>query len=78
MDQASCKELPNSWFFLKQRTGGSTETRAIHKKKYEDNVERAKKVCSDCAVKQECLTHALDYAEYGIWGGTTEYERTLL
>ena len=36
----------------------------------------AKKVCQDCVVKTECLSHALfEFERLGIWGGTTEKER---
>jgi WhiB family transcriptional regulator, redox-sensing transcriptional regulator len=37
----------------------------------------AKAVCGRCAVKAECLRFALDSKQdYGVWGGTTEEERT--
>lgn len=38
---------------------------------------RAKGVCRLCSVRPQCLEHALTspVAPYGIWGGTTEYER---
>jgi WhiB family redox-sensing transcriptional regulator len=39
---------------------------------------RAKAICKDCPVKLECLQHALDNDEAGIWGGTTEKERRSL
>ena len=36
----------------------------------------AKKVCTACPVKTECLEHALAVPEYyGVWGGLTEHER---
>ena len=35
----------------------------------------AKAVCAGCPVKAECLTHALDNDERGIWGGTSERQR---
>ena len=39
----------------------------------------AKKVCADCAVKEDCLEWALDAGEkFGIWGGTSERERRRL
>jgi WhiB family redox-sensing transcriptional regulator len=38
--------------------------------------ERAKRVCSACEVRRDCLSFAVDAAEgWGIWGGTTEDER---
>ncbi|MEL6892410.1 MAG: WhiB family transcriptional regulator [Actinomycetota bacterium] len=37
---------------------------------------RAKNLCDHCAVKEECLDHALRNDErYGIWGGLTDTER---
>ncbi|MEE2768025.1 MAG: WhiB family transcriptional regulator [Actinomycetota bacterium] len=38
--------------------------------------ERAKSICGNCPVNQECLDYALTGRElHGIWGGTTETER---
>ncbi len=38
--------------------------------------QRAKQVCSGCAVREECLGHALRSGErYGVWGGMTDAER---
>lgn len=49
-----------------------TESRAVKAARE----ERAKAICSGCAVRQECLDHALAVNErYGIWGGMTENER---
>ncbi|HET6919853.1 MAG TPA: WhiB family transcriptional regulator [Jiangellaceae bacterium] len=33
------------------------------------------RICADCPVRVECLQHALDNDEAGVWGGTTERER---
>ncbi|MET9496309.1 WhiB family transcriptional regulator [Streptomyces sp. NPDC006552] len=39
----------------------------------------AKRICSACVVRTECLSHALDQRiEYGVWGGMTERERRAL
>ncbi|MFA3842974.1 WhiB family transcriptional regulator [Streptomyces aureus] len=39
----------------------------------------AKRVCTTCPVKTECLAHALDQRiEHGVWGGMTERERRAL
>jgi WhiB family redox-sensing transcriptional regulator len=38
----------------------------------------AKKVCSACFVRAQCLDEALRYDECGIWGGTTEAERRVI
>jgi WhiB family redox-sensing transcriptional regulator len=40
---------------------------------------RAKAVCFDCVVRNECLAEALDnQIEWGVWGGMTERERRSL
>lgn len=39
-------------------------------------VEKAKKICNDCWIKDDCLSFAISTKEReGIWGGTTPYER---
>ncbi len=39
----------------------------------------AKRVCSSCEVRAECLEYALDNDErFGIWGGLSERERRRL
>lgn len=36
----------------------------------------AKRVCHSCAVRSECLDHALLHDErFGVWGGMSAYER---
>ncbi|MEY4457453.1 MAG: WhiB family transcriptional regulator [Microbacteriaceae bacterium] len=36
----------------------------------------AKRICSSCSVKSECLEYALENDErFGIWGGLSERER---
>lgn len=43
------------------------------------NAEPAKKICSMCSVRAECLEYALDHAEdIGIWGGKSSRERRAL
>jgi WhiB family transcriptional regulator, redox-sensing transcriptional regulator len=38
--------------------------------------EKAKAICAECEVREECLAYALSTREpYGIWGGLTELER---
>jgi WhiB family transcriptional regulator, redox-sensing transcriptional regulator len=41
--------------------------------------DAAKQVCRRCPVRAECAAHALATREpYGVWGGFTEHERTML
>jgi WhiB family redox-sensing transcriptional regulator len=35
----------------------------------------AKRICSGCSVRAECLAWALLHDEHGVWGGLTEAER---
>lgn len=36
-------------------------------------------MCQQCPVRVQCLDHALFYPEaFGVWGGTTPYQRTVL
>ncbi|PRZ43078.1 WhiB family redox-sensing transcriptional regulator [Antricoccus suffuscus] len=40
---------------------------------------KAKKICSGCPVRLQCLADALDNrTEFGVWGGMTERERRAL
>jgi WhiB family redox-sensing transcriptional regulator len=42
----------------------------------EDREARAKAICRECGVREECLDFALRVREpHGIWGGLTEAER---
>jgi WhiB family redox-sensing transcriptional regulator len=42
-------------------------------------IDRAKEVCDQCPVKQDCLDYALETnQDSGIWGGTSEEERRVL
>lgn len=40
--------------------------------------DTALRICSFCAVQQECLLEALTESEYGVRGGKTEEERRRL
>jgi WhiB family transcriptional regulator, redox-sensing transcriptional regulator len=60
---ALCAETDPEAFFPEK--GGSTR--------------EAKRVCSGCAVRAECLEYALESDErFGIWGGLSERERRRL
>lgn len=37
--------------------------------------KEAKAICADCPVKRLCLDYAVSAQMYGVWGGTTEFER---
>lgn len=40
--------------------------------------ELAKKICNECPITETCLEHAIKNNEVGVWGGTTESERSRL
>lgn len=43
------------------------------------STREAKKVCTSCEVRAECLQYALEHDErFGIWGGLSERERRKL
>ena len=62
-DRALCAQTDPEAFFPEK--GGSTR--------------EAKKICTGCEVRAECLTYALAHDErFGIWGGMSERERRRL
>jgi WhiB family redox-sensing transcriptional regulator len=62
-ERALCAETDPEAFFPEK--GGSTR--------------EAKRVCTGCEVKGECLQYALAHDErFGIWGGLSERERRRL
>ncbi len=62
-DRALCAQTDPEAFFPEK--GGSTR--------------EAKRVCTRCEVRDECLEYALAHDErFGIWGGTSERERRRL
>ena len=62
-ERALCAQTDPEAFFPEK--GGSTR--------------EAKKICTGCEVKSECLEYALDHDErFGIWGGLSERERRRL
>jgi WhiB family redox-sensing transcriptional regulator len=62
-EQALCAETDPEAFFPEK--GGSTR--------------EAKKICTGCEVRAECLEYALSNDErFGIWGGLSERERRRL
>ena len=62
-ERALCAQTDPEAFFPEK--GGSTR--------------EAKKICTGCEVRSECLTYALANDErFGIWGGLSERERRRL
>jgi len=62
-ERALCAQTDPEAFFPEK--GGSTR--------------EAKKICTGCEVRAECLSYALAHDErFGIWGGLSERERRRL
>jgi hypothetical protein len=43
-----------------------------------ESADPAQAVCSSCIVQSMCREHAISHHELGIWGGTTEQDRSLI
>lgn len=62
---AACKDTDPELFFPVGTTGGALV-----------QIEEAKVVCDQCAVRDACLEFAIETnQDWGIWGGTSEDER---
>lgn len=42
------------------------------------DIAKAKSLCSTCSVSSHCLQNAIIYQYDGVWGGTTEDERSYI
>jgi WhiB family transcriptional regulator, redox-sensing transcriptional regulator len=62
---AACRSADPEIFFPISSTGAG-----------EHDVTRAKGVCAGCRIREQCLEYAIESRQaYGVWGGTSEYER---
>jgi WhiB family redox-sensing transcriptional regulator len=60
MADGSCRTYPPAMFFPSDGVG----------------VDRARKICVNCPVTDQCLEYALtERIEHGVWGGCSERER---
>lgn len=68
--RGACRGADSSMFFHPENERGPARSRRERK---------AKQICADCPVLNNCRQHALTVHEpYGVWGGLTESERTIL
>lgn len=68
--RAACRGPNNAIFFPPSRLERRSDKRRRE--------QRAKEICAECAVLQECRNYAFEIGEqHGIWGGMTEQERRL-
>lgn len=58
---AACRNLSSDIFFPNNYNDSS--------------LEKARQICSNCPVKIQCFQDAISNNVYGIWAGTTEYQR---
>ena len=69
--RAKCRERDSAQFFHPDDDLGRISRRLRE--------EAAKRVCEACPVRMQCATHALTVGEeYGVWGGFSEHDRTML
>jgi WhiB family redox-sensing transcriptional regulator len=60
MSTGNCRNYPPAVFFPSDGVG----------------VDRARRICATCDVKETCLEYALEnHIDHGVWGGTSERER---
>lgn len=38
-------------------------------------INALRSICAICPIWQQCLTYAMEYENYGVWGGLTSVER---
>jgi WhiB family redox-sensing transcriptional regulator len=66
LDQAACIGEDTEKFFVE----------LTHKNMH--LIRAAKNICRSCPIVADCLEVAIENKEQGIWGGTTDPERTTL
>jgi WhiB family redox-sensing transcriptional regulator len=75
-DQYGCGEQELDW--QERALCAQTDPEAFFPEKG-GSTREAKKICSGCEVRAECLEYALAHDErFGIWGGMSERERRRL
>ena len=63
MARGRCRDIPPSVFFPSDGVG----------------VDVARRICSECPVREPCLEYALrNRIDHGVWGGASERERRRL
>ncbi len=68
--EGACRDLPSEMFFHPEGERGP-------RRRNRENA--AKAVCATCPVIQQCRDQALSIQEpYGIWGGLSEDDRTMI
>lgn len=65
-------DFPGSW---SERAICAGEDPALFFPPHGDPGTRARQVCANCPVRPDCLEHAIDADEFGIWGGLDQDQR---
>lgn len=68
--RAACHDAPPEIFITKSDGDEDDEP-------YYPTLE-ARRYCERCPVRVECFAWGIAYDEFGVWGGTTRYQRSLL
>ena len=78
VDLASVFGLPDEQSWQERSLCAQTDPEAFFPEKG-GSTREAKKICTGCEVRSECLEYALANDErFGIWGGMSERERRRL
>ena len=74
MDEAACANMAPEIFFP------VTELRETgQRRRLRTNYEPARRICNNCVEKDLCLEYALRWnVKFGMWGGTTPRERSMI
>ena len=70
-ERPPCREMGTDVFYADQSSGATV--------KYGfRQIATVKKVCDSCPFQKDCLDWGLKHESFGIWGGATEYERSMM
>lgn len=76
MTRAACRgQDPELWFPIQR----DDRLRSYYDRQARETIARVKEICYECPVAIICRSYAIETdSRHGIWGGTTEAERTKL
>lgn len=69
-DGAACRDTDTDLFYADPPRGANPA--------HDPATIAALGVCARCPVRGECLAHAIEHREQGVWGGTTDSQRQRL
>lgn len=65
LNQAACHSMPNKMFYPEN------EQRKLEK----ESIARARAICFDCPILQQCYDHSIRHEEFGLWAGMSPHQR---